>query len=72
MKNKTILIIFIIAVIGLFMTGCNNEEDVSLQFKVINNSEEPIVKVDVNLLVFYENWWEVNIVKGKSKTFITG
>jgi hypothetical protein len=73
MKNrvKIVVIIATIAVIVLLMVGCVDGEDISFYFKIINENNEAIVKVDIHLFYYSEDWWDVNISKGESKTFIT-
>jgi len=75
MKNiiKITVILAIIITIGIPLISCaNDDEDVSLNLKIINNNDEPIVKVELHLLIYTEDWWDVNIIKGSSKTFKTG
>ena len=74
MKNiiKITVILAIIITIGISLTSCANEdEDVSLNLKIINNNDQPIVKVELHLFIYTEDWWNVNILKGSSKTLKT-
>ena len=74
MKNiiKITIILAIIITIGISLISCVNEdEDVSLKLKIINNNDEPIVKVELHLFIYTEDWWDVNIIKGSSKTLKT-
>jgi len=75
MKNiiKITVIIAIIITIGNSLISCANEDEaVSLNLKIINNNDGSIVKVELHLHVYTEDWWDVNIIKGSSKTFKTG
>ena len=66
-------ILVIIITIGISLISCANEDedDVSLNLKIINNNDQPIVKVELHLFIYTEDWWDVNIIKGSSKTFKT-
>jgi len=74
MKNiiKITGIFAVIITIGISLISCaNDDEDVSLNLKIINNNDQPIVKVELHLFIYTEDWWNVNILKGSSKTLKT-
>ena len=73
MKNiiKITVIFAFIMIIGISLISCANEDDVSLNLKIKNNNDRSIVKVELHLFIYTEDWWDVNISKGSSKTFKT-